>query len=193
MPVGAGFEGGFYIDNNENDPYSMVLYVCEDPRDMLIKIMEPSMDYYQLVRLVAAVMDRQVPTTDIEIFSFKDVLIYASLGATFGGEHYPAEFRLKCMITVYNHEAAMDCSLTTEGFYLKAWLQTFELGPLKVGGDVQIAGKRGTFLLLEMNLSLEKQVFFLNGFIEIFSLRAAVDVHVQILPTPIFYFRFELQ
>lgn len=100
MPVGAGFEGGFYIGDSEKDPYSMALYVCEDPRDMLIKVTAPSMDYYKLIEFLAAAMDRQIPTTEIEIFSFRDVLIYASMGATFGGEHYPAGFRLKGMIIV---------------------------------------------------------------------------------------------
>lgn len=193
MPIGAGFEGGFYIGDSEKDPYSMALYVCEDPRDMLIKVTAPSMDYYKLIEFVAAAMDRQIPTTEIEIFSFRDVLIYASMGATFGGEHYPAGFRLKGMIIVCDHEAGMDCSLTTEGLHLKAWLQTFQLGPLKVGGDVQVPGKMGTFALLEMDLSWEKQAFRLNGFVELFSLRAAVDIHVEIMPEPTFYFNFELK
>ncbi|KAL9608382.1 MAG: hypothetical protein Q9167_006779 [Letrouitia subvulpina] len=175
MPIGAGFKGSFYIGDNEKDPYSMALYVCEDPRDMLIKVTAPSMDYYKLIEFLAAAMDRQIPTTEIEIFSFRDVLIYASMGATFGGEHYPAGFRLKGVIIVCDHEAGMDCSLTTEGLHLKAWLQTFQLGPLKVGGTVQ------------------KQAFRLNGFVEFFSLRAAVDIHVEIMPKPTFYFNVELK
>ncbi|MCJ1264292.1 hypothetical protein MMC22_004163 [Lobaria immixta] len=193
MPIGAGFEGGFYIGESERDPYSMVLYVCEDPRDMLIKVTAPYMNYFKLIQLVAAAMNCEIPITDIEVFSFHDVLIYASLGATFGGENYPRGFSLKGMIKICGVEAAMDCSLTAEGFHLKAWLQTFKLGPLKVGGDVQIPGKQGTFALLEMDLSPKKQAFFLNGFVEIFSLRADVDIHVQLMPTPIFYFNFELR
>ncbi len=193
MPIGAGFEGSFYIGDSEEDPYSMALYVCEDPRDMLIKVTAPSMDYYKLIEFLAAAMDRQIPTTEIEIFSFRDVLIYASMGATFGGEHYPAGFRLKGMIIVCDHEAGMDCSLTTEGLHLKAWLQTFQLGHLKVGGDVQVPGKMGTFALLEMDLSWEKQAFRLNGFVELLTLRAAVDIHVEIMPKPTFNFNFELK
>ena len=171
----------------------MVLYVCEDPRDMLIKVTAPHMDYWKLVSLVAAAMENEIPSSNVEMFSFKDVLMYASLGASFGGDHYPAGFRLKGIVIVCGHEAAMDCSLTTEGLRLKAWLQTFELGPLKVGGDVQIPGKLGSFALFDMELSLERQAFVLNGFVELFDLRAAVDVHVEILPNPTFFFFLELQ
>lgn len=193
LPIGAGFEANFYIGDSERDPYAMILYVCEDPRDMLIKINAPYMDYYRLIQLVAAAMEKEIPKANVDMFSFKDVFIYSSMGATFGGEHYPAGFRLKGMVVVCGHEAAMDCSLTTEGFHLKAWLQTFELGPLKVGGDVQLPEKQGTFALLEMDLSLERQSFLLNGFVEIFNVRAAVDIHVEIMPKPTFYFNFELQ
>ncbi|RAH68427.1 ATP-binding protein [Aspergillus aculeatinus CBS 121060] len=193
LPVGAGIKGSLYLDDNVDKPYDLVLYICEDPRDMVIKAEAPAMDYTEIIQFVAAAMDTQIPTTDVTLFRFQDVLIYASMGATFGGEHYPAGFRFKGGLTICDHEAAMDASLTTEGLRLKAWLQTFRLGPLSVGGDVVLPGKEGTFALLDMELTRERQAFVLNGFVELFDLRAAVDVHIQLLPAPIFYFTFEMQ
>lgn len=193
--MGGGILGSFYIgDPNPADAYSMALFVCENPKDMLIEVKAPSIDYYKLVKIVAAVMDKQIPTMDMKIVEFKNVLIYASLGVSFAGDYYPPGFRFKGQIIVFDHEAGMDCSLTTEGFHLKAWLQTFELGPLKIGGNVTLPDKPGvTFAVLEMQLNLQTQKFFLSGFIELFSLSASIDLHMQLLPTPIFYFDFQLQ
>ncbi|PYI14935.1 hypothetical protein BO99DRAFT_436890 [Aspergillus violaceofuscus CBS 115571] len=193
LPIGAGIKGSLYLDNKADKPYELVLYICEDPRDMIIEAKAPSMDYTEIIQFVAAAMDTKIRTTDVTLFRFQDVLIYASMGATFGGEHYPAGFRLKGGLTICDHEAAMDGSLTTEGLRLKAWLQTFRLGPLSVGGDVVLPGTPGTFALLDLELTRERQAFVLNGFVELFDLRAAVDVHIQLLPAPIFYFNFEMQ
>lgn len=193
--MGAGIVGSFYLGEiKPANAYEMALYVCENPKDMLIKVNAPSMDYYKLVQFVGAIMEKKVPAIDMKILELKDVLIYASLGVTFAGDYYPAGLRFKGRIIVFDHEAGMDCSLTTEGFHLKAWLQTIELGPLKIGGNVTLPDKPGvTFAVLELELNLEKQIFSLNGFIELFNLRASIDLCIQLLPTPMFYFDFQLR
>jgi hypothetical protein len=94
---------------------------------------------------------------------------------------------------VFDHEAGMDCSLTTEGLRLKAWLQTIELGPLSIGGTMTLPDKPGvTFALLDLELSMTTQKFILNGFVKIFNLSASIDLHIQLMPDPAFFFNFEL-
>ena len=193
--MGAGILGSFYVGEvNPGNAYEMAFYVCENPKDMLIKVNAPSMNYYKLIELIAAVMDEKIPAMDANILEFKDVLIYSSLGVTFAGDYYPPGFRFKGRIIVFDHEAGMDCSLTSEGFHLSAWIQTFELGALKIGGNATLPDRPGlTFALLEMEMNMQKQKFFMSGYIEIFDLRASIDVYMQLLPTPIFYFDFQLQ
>ncbi|KAF2131814.1 hypothetical protein P153DRAFT_395115 [Dothidotthia symphoricarpi CBS 119687] len=194
-PMGGGILASFYIGEIiPANAYTKGLYICENPKDMLIKVDAPLMDYYKLIEFVGAVMDRKVPATDMQILQLKDVEIYASLGVSFANEYFPAGFRFKGTIIVFDHEAGMDCSLTTEGFRLKAWLQTIELGPLKIGGNVALPHKPGvTFAVLDFELNLKTQKLFLSGFVEIFSLRASIDLYIQLMPDPAFYFNFQLK
>jgi len=194
LPTGGGILGSFYLGKvSPDNAYGMALYVCEDPKDMLIKVNAPSMDYYKLIQFVGAIMDREVPATDMEILQLKDVDIYASGGVAFAGDYYPAGIRFKGKIIVFDHEAGMDCSLTTEGLRLKAWLQTIELGPLSIGGTMTLPDKPGvTFALLDLELSMTTQKFILNGFVKIFNLSASIDLHIQLMPDPAFFFNFEL-
>ena len=64
---------------------------------MLIKVTAREMTYHQLIKFLAAGMDHDIPKTDNQVFLKKDILIYASMGATFEGKRYPAGSRLKGM------------------------------------------------------------------------------------------------
>ena len=192
LPSRLEMKSLFYLRQSKHDPYSMVLKVGETPKDTLIQIDAPKLDYSQIIEFVAATMELPISMAAGQLLEFKDVRINASTGCTLGTETYPAGFRFQGVVSICDHEAGMDCSLTTAGLHLKAWVPSFELGHLKVSGPVVLPDEKATFAPLELVITSEKQAFDLVGSLDIFALKAAVDIHCQFMPNPEFYFDFQL-
>jgi len=182
---GFGLGARFKLDTDE---YIAELRLGSNPKATIVKLYADILDIRQIVNWVAAAMGKDVKAPDIDFLSFHKVDIYGSLGCSWLGEFYPLGFRFRGEAHVFGCIATMDASLDLMGFKLLTTLKGFKVGPLIIKG----AKPGQESAELEINLTWIKQSFRISGRVEIFDSYCSIDVHVQYMPTIIFYFNFEL-
>lgn len=181
-----GLGGRFALDKDE---FTCEMRLGANPTQTLVNIQAPKLDLPQLCKFIAAVMDKEIVTPDVNFFGMYDVQIYVSSGCSWFDTWYPKGFKYKGLIKLWDFQASMDAELSTSGFHCLTKIKGFELGPLKLTGA--LPGEQDASM--EITLNPLKQSIYLSGRIEIFNLSCACFVDCQWMPNPKFVFDFELQ
>ncbi|KDQ52918.1 hypothetical protein JAAARDRAFT_446580 [Jaapia argillacea MUCL 33604] len=167
----------------------MAVQFGANPSDSLLKLEITTLSHQSLINLASAIMDSEIElASSTSIIELRGVDVYATKGGIFFNQYFESGFRLKGVIIVAGHQGKVDCSLSwTEGLKLKATMDGFDLGPLRVSG-----AKGSPNPILDVVISPTQQKFFLSGMIEIFSLKVEIFADFQWLPVFKFSFSFEL-
>lgn len=170
------------------DRYDATLVMGPNPANTLIQFVAPKLDMGQIAGFIVSALDKEFDAPKGNVISFHGVDIYSSAGITYLGVFYPRGIRFKGEVRIFEWSATMDAELSTMGFTFKSKMKNFRLGPLVVRG----ANPEEEGAVLDVELTLVRQMFRLSGMIQIFDSWVLADIHCQLMPKKIFYFNFEL-
>lgn len=185
VPSKFGLAGGILVGE---DIYRMAIMFGANPKDLLLQLDIKHFSLEKLVSFAGALMDVEFDISASKIIELHEVHVYASQGCMLGAKYYEAGYLLQGQIVVCGYKGSIDCAIGWDtGLKLKAAMDGFQLGPLKVSGA---RGEKNP--ILDLELTRDKQSFRISGMVSLFDLRVELFADCEINPTPKFFFFFDL-
>lgn len=144
------------------------------------------MSVVDLVHFLGEVIEKDVPAPP-DFLDFEKVSLYMSSGVTIGSASYPAGFSFSADLKIFDVSLHAAASIINGSLVAAGSIQGLSIGPLAIKG---YQGKDAT---LSLTLGSSQQSVYVDGSISLFGLTIALNLQLQILPTPSFSFKFMLQ
>jgi hypothetical protein len=190
-PTTLGFKAGFKVDNV--DEYFVAVALGTNPKETLVKLDATRLEGRQIINLVNAMADIEIPAPKEDLIRFEDVHIYASpLGCILGDTMYPPGFVAKGKAFILGKKVEIDCRIGAEGLKLKGEIERFSLGPLTVKGGKRVDGSQAENALIDLEITKARQHFEVSGSIALWNAELSVFVLAEIRPHPQLEFNFQL-
>ncbi len=138
-----------------------------------------------LTNFVGEVIATDIPTPP-NFLEFQKVSLYVSSGVTIGSISYPAGFSFFADLQIFGVTLRTSAAIVNRTLVAAGSIQNLSVGPLA------IEGQHGRDATVSLSLGSSQQSVSIDGSIALLGSSVGLTVQLQVLPTPSFFFQFQL-
>lgn len=171
-PSEFGIAGGLVLGDVE---IQMAVNISENPMEEILMGSLSKLTMNDVIGIGASLLGVKLPGNELpDYFSLEDINLYcAPMGGKIGTIVYEKGFSFSGKLILFGKKAEVYARLMDNGFVIKGRMERLDLGILKIGG------KEGRNLLVDIEISPEKQTCLLDGEIEILGCKKGIFLSVS--------------
>jgi predicted nucleic acid-binding Zn-ribbon protein len=172
VPSEFGIAGGLAIGDVSAQ---MALNIAEDPSKEILAGSLSRLEPRDLVKLLNSIADIDLPADKVpDFFEIKDISMYcAPTGGTIGTITYEPGFSFGGILILFGKSASIYTRISDSGMVAIGSIDAFDIGVLS------IKGYHSDHAALDMEISKEKQLVYLDGAIDFLGSLTAVSVNIS--------------
>ncbi|MCX7099722.1 MAG: hypothetical protein NTV43_17655 [Methylococcales bacterium] len=172
LPDEFGFAGGLKLGNVEAQ---MALSISEDPSHEILLGSLSQLTPQDLVEFAKTITGLHLEPGDVpDFFEIHDLQLYcAPTGCSIGTIIFEPGFSFGGKLILFGKTASIYTRFSSQGMVAKGHIDTLELGPLKIRGEL---GKNAD---LDLELTADKQAVLIDGAFDFLGLEAGLLVDIS--------------
>lgn len=171
-PSEFGIAGGLALGDIE---IQMAAKISENPMEEILTGSLERLSMHELLGMTESLLGVSLPGQMLpDILTVESLRFYfAPMGGSIGTIKYEKGISFSGKLVLFGKKAEVYARFMDEGFVIKGELDRIDLGILKIGG------KKGRNLLVDMEVSLQKQSCLLDGEIEILGSKKGIYLSIS--------------